>query len=57
MGNQGQASEEARLICETIWSGAIGTVREVHGGSNRFPPISPRGIARPQETPPVPADA
>ncbi len=30
MGNHGQASEEARLICETIWSGAIGTVREVH---------------------------
>lgn len=56
MGNQGQASETARLICETIWSGAIGTVREVHGGSNRFPPISPRGIPRPKDTPPVPAE-
>jgi len=55
MGNQGQASEEARLICEVIWSGAIGTVREVHGGSNRRPMISPRGIPRPRETPPVPA--
>jgi predicted dehydrogenase len=55
MGNQGQASESARLLCETIWSGAIGAVREVHGGSNRFPPISPRGIRRPKETPPVPA--
>jgi len=54
MGNQGQASEEARLICELIWSGAIGTVREVHGGSNRTPMISPRGIARPKETAPVP---
>ncbi|MHB1035847.1 MAG: Gfo/Idh/MocA family protein [Pirellulales bacterium] len=54
MGNQGQASEEARLIAETIWSGAIGTVREVHGGSNRTPAISPRGIARPKDTPPVP---
>ncbi len=54
MGNQGQASEEARLIAETIWSGAIGTVREVHAGSNRYPPISPRGIPRPRETPPVP---
>ena len=30
MGNQGQASEEARLVCETIWDGAIGTVREAH---------------------------
>ncbi|HIG30676.1 MAG TPA: Gfo/Idh/MocA family oxidoreductase [Verrucomicrobiales bacterium] len=55
MGNQGQASENARLISETIWSGAIGTVREVHAGSNRFPPISPRGIARPKGTPAVPS--
>jgi len=54
MGNQGQAREEARLIAETIWSGAIGTVREVHGGSNRYPAISPRGIARPTEKPEVP---
>jgi len=56
MGNQGQASEQARLISEFIWSGAIGTVREVHGGSNRYPPISPRGIRRPQDTPPVPPE-
>jgi predicted dehydrogenase len=55
MGNQGQAGEAARLIAETIWSGAIGTVREVHAGSNRYPPISPRGIRRPTEKPPVPA--
>ena len=54
MGNFGQASEEARLICETIWSGALGTVREVHAGSNRIPMISPRGIARPGDRPPVP---
>ena len=54
MGNQGQASEEARLISEFIWAGAVGTVREVHGGSNRRPMISPRGIPRPTETPPVP---
>jgi predicted dehydrogenase len=55
MGNQGQAGEAPRLICETIWAGAIGTVREVHAGSNRYPPISPRGIRRPKETPPVPS--
>ena len=54
MGNQGQASEGARLIAETIWSGAIGTVLEVHAGSNRRPPISPRGVPRPKDTPPVP---
>jgi predicted dehydrogenase len=55
MGNQGQASEEHRLMAELIWAGAIGTPREVHAGSNRFPPITPRGMARPVETPPVPA--
>jgi len=55
MGNQGQASEEARLVCEFIWDGAIGPVREIHGWSNRYPRISPRGIARPKETPPVPS--
>ncbi|MHB8970615.1 MAG: Gfo/Idh/MocA family protein [Pirellulaceae bacterium] len=55
MGNQGQASEGARLICEYIWSGALGEVREVHSWSNRRPDISPRGIPRPKETPAVPA--
>ena len=54
MGNQGQASEEARLVSEFIWCGAIGNVREIHGWSNRRPDISPRGIPRPQDTPPVP---
>jgi predicted dehydrogenase len=56
MGNQGQAGEAARRTCEYIWSGAIGKVREVHAWSNRRPPISPRGIPRPKETPPVPAN-
>jgi len=52
MGNQGQATEEHRLLCELIWDGAIGNVREVHSWCNR--PISQRGIERPKETPPVP---
>jgi len=52
MGNQGQASEEHRLVCELIQNGAIGQVREVHSWCNR--PISQRGIDRPKETPPVP---
>jgi predicted dehydrogenase len=30
MGNQGHAGEGARLVCEWIWSGAIGNVTEVH---------------------------
>jgi predicted dehydrogenase len=55
MGNQGQASEEARLIAEYIQSGAIGAVKEIHAGSNRNPMISPRGIPRPSDTPAVPA--
>jgi len=52
LGNQGQASEATRLVCEYIWAGAIGGVREVHSWCNRY--ISPRGITRPKETPPVP---
>ncbi len=52
LGNQGQASEATRLVCEYIWDGAIGTVREVESWCNRY--ISPRGIDRPKDTPPVP---
>ncbi len=52
LGNQGQASESTRLVGEFIADGAIGTVRKVHSWCNR--PISPRGIDRPKETPPVP---
>ena len=52
LGNQGQASEANRLVCEFIWSDAIGPVREIHSWCNR--PISPRGIGRPKETPEVP---
>lgn len=55
MGNQGQASEQARLVSEMIMDGAIGQVREIHAWSNRKPDISPRGIARPKEQPPAPA--
>jgi len=52
LGNQGQASEGTRLVCEFIWDGAIGPVREVHSWCNRY--ISPRGIDRPKEEPAVP---
>ncbi len=54
MGNQGHASEEARLIKEWIMDGAIGQVHEVKVWTNR--PIWPQGdLARPAETP-VPAN-
>ena len=50
MGNQGHASEGARLINEWIQSGAIGLVREVHLSTNR--PIWPQGnIQRPAAIP------
>ena len=53
MGNQGQADESGRVLCEYLWSGAIGAVREVHVWTNR--PIWPQAIERPKEQPPVPA--
>jgi predicted dehydrogenase len=50
VGNQ--ASEATRLLCEWIWDGAIGPVREVHNWSSR--PFWPQGVERPRETEPVP---
>jgi predicted dehydrogenase len=47
-----QASEDTRLLCEWIWSGAIGPVREVHNWSSR--PYWAQGIERPKETEAVP---
>ena len=59
MGNQGQASEETRLQCETIWDGAIGQVREVHVWTDR--PLNginkwywPQGVDRPKGEDPIP---
>jgi predicted dehydrogenase len=52
MGNQGHSGEGVRELCEIIWSGMIGDVREVHAWTNR--PIWPQGIPAPTaaETPP-----
>jgi predicted dehydrogenase len=47
-----QASEDTRLLCEWIWSGAIGPVREVHNWSSR--PFWPQAIDRPKDADPVP---
>jgi len=52
MGNQGHSGEDIRLICEWIWDGAIGDVREVHAWTDR--PIWPQGIDRPKDTPAKP---
>jgi predicted dehydrogenase len=47
-----QASEATRQLCEWIWAGAIGPVREVQNWSSR--PYWPQGIERPKEAEPVP---
>ena len=47
-----QASEATRELCEWIWGGAIGPVREVLNWSSR--PFWPQGIERPAEAQPVP---
>jgi predicted dehydrogenase len=54
MGNQGRSGDGVRDLCEWIWDGSIGAVREVHAWTNR--PVWPQGIEveRPKETPPVP---
>src|SRR5690349_23264961 len=50
VGNQ--ASEATRLLCEWIWDGAIGPVREVHNWSTR--PFWAQAVERPKELQPVP---
>jgi predicted dehydrogenase len=52
MGNQGNSGEGIRQICEWIWNGEIGTVKEVHAWTNR--PIWPQGLERPAQAEPVP---
>jgi predicted dehydrogenase len=60
MGNQGQASEDTRRLCEMIWDQAIGPVREVHIWTDRpsnglFNEYWPQGVQRPKDSPAVPA--
>ena len=52
MGNQGHSGGGVRNICEWIWDGAIGEVREVHAWTNR--PVWPQGIGRPKGEDPIP---
>jgi predicted dehydrogenase len=60
MGNQGQASEATRRLCEMIWDDAIGPVREVHAWTDRpsnglFNEYWPQGVGRPADSPGVPS--
>ena len=53
MGNQGHSSEGMKLMCEWIWDGAIGAVREVDVWTTHA--VWPQGMmSRPASTPPVP---
>lgn len=60
MGNQGQASEQTRRLCEMIWDDAIGPVREAHVWTDRpsnglFNEYWPQGVDRPADSPSVPS--
>jgi predicted dehydrogenase len=50
VGNQ--ASEDTRVLCEWVWGGAVGPVRQVVNWSSR--PFWPQGLDRPAEAQPVP---
>ncbi len=54
LGNQGQASENDRMVREIIGSGTIGAVHEVHVSINARFWHWPALLRRPQDTPPVP---
>jgi predicted dehydrogenase len=54
MGNQGHATDDARLTNEWLQAGVIGEVREVHVWSDRAGHLWKQGIGRPKERPPVP---
>jgi predicted dehydrogenase len=54
MGNQGHCQVGVRELCEMMWSGVIGDVKEAHVWTNR--PIWPQGIAAPLPEQPVPAE-
>jgi predicted dehydrogenase len=53
MGNQGHSGEGVRLVCEWIWAGVIGQVREVHCFTNR--PVWKSPVQRPTEKADVPS--
>ncbi|QGY44970.1 gfo/Idh/MocA family oxidoreductase [Maribellus comscasis] len=54
MGNQGSSAEGVKLICEWIWNGEIGEVKEVEAYTNR--PIWPQGLSAPEEKMSVPSE-
>jgi predicted dehydrogenase len=55
MGNQGHSGEGIRELCEMIWAGSIGAVREVHCWTDRAKGWWPQGLLRPPDSAPVPS--
>jgi predicted dehydrogenase len=54
MGNQGHCGGGYRTLCEWIWDGAIGPIRETHSWTNR--PIWPQGLKSRPASGPVPSN-
>ncbi|MGH9593586.1 MAG: Gfo/Idh/MocA family protein, partial [Bryobacteraceae bacterium] len=54
MGNQGHSGEGTRQLCEMIWSGVIGAVREVHCWTDRPVGWWRQGTVRPPGADAVP---
>ena len=52
MGNQGNSGHGVRKLCEWIWNGEIGEIKEVHSWTNR--PVWPQGLQPPKEEMKVP---
>jgi len=53
MGNQGNSGDGVRQLCEWVWNGEIGEVREVHAWTDR--PIWAQGLERPATSMKMPA--
>lgn len=56
MGNQGHSGVGNRELCEIIWAGTIGNVREVHCWTDRAKGWWPQGKLRPSGSDPVPSN-
>ncbi|MDR0743824.1 MAG: Gfo/Idh/MocA family oxidoreductase [Tannerella sp.] len=52
MGNQANSGDGVRQLCEWIWNGEIGEIREVHTWTDR--PLWPQALARPAQAMKVP---
>ncbi len=54
MGNQGHSADGIRSLCEMVWEGAIGPVREAHCWTDRSKGWWTQGVTRPAGSDPVP---